>query len=200
MPRRLTLLPICCLALAAACARGGAAAGPASAPSPARAAADSASGPDAPGARWYGYEGGLKEAEASARAIEGASKFWTSREGRWRADSAAGSYTAFDDGRWVRRLQVATDSGARRGTGAFTYDERGRLYYFGGEWRIRVGRGARARTDRVVVSVAMNRAGNVGAASRTVNGRAQPLSAAEVAWILAVERAARTAAGSAAGR
>ncbi|MHB1224268.1 MAG: hypothetical protein ACYC2G_09540 [Gemmatimonadaceae bacterium] len=192
MIRRLT--PIVLLALGAACAGGRAA--PAPSPAPAPAAADSTSGPDAPGARWYGYEGGLKDAEASARAIEGAGQYWTEREGNWRTDSASGTFTAFDDGKWVRRLEVATHSGPRRGTGAFTYDERGRLYYFGGEWRVRVGRGRRARTDRVVVSVALNRAGSVGAARKTVNGRAQPLSAGEVEWILALERAVRDRAGS----
>lgn len=191
------LIPTALLALGAACAGGRAA--PAPSATPTRAAADSASGPDAPGARWYGYEGGLKDAEASARAIEGAGQYWARREGSWRTDSASGSFTAFDDGKWVRRLEVATDSGPRRVTGAFTYDERGRLYYFGGEWRVRVGRGRQARTDRVVVSVALNRAGSVGAARKTVNGRAQPLSAAEVAWILRLERAARTAAGNTTG-
>lgn len=196
MPRRLITLAL--LALGTACSRGATTTTPAATPTPApEAAPDSTSGPDAPGARWYGYEGGLKEAEASARAIEGAGQYWTSREGAWRADSASGTYTAFDDGKWVRRLQVATDSGPRRGSGAFTYDERGRLYYFGGEWRERVGRGRRARTDRVVVSVALNRSGNVGAARKTLNGRVRPLSADEVAWILAIERAARTAAGNA---
>lgn len=197
MIRRLT--PIALLALlplGAACG-GRAAATPAVTPTPSASAADSASGPDAVGARWYGYEGGLADAEASARAIEGAGQYWTSREGHWRTDSASGGYKAFDDGKWVRRLEVATDSGPRRGTGAFTYDERGRLYYYGGEWRVRVGRGRRARTDRVVVSVALNRAGSVGAARKTLNGRVRALTADEVAWILAVERAARTAAGSA---
>lgn len=191
MFRRLTQIAL--LAFGAACSGGRATSAPSTTPTPA--VADSASGPDAPGARWYGYEGGLKDAEASARAIEGAGKYWTSREGRWRADSAAGRYTAFDDGKWVRRLQVVTDSGPRPGSGAFTYDERGRLYHYAGEWRLRVGRGSRARTDRVAVSVALNRAGSVGAARKTLNGRVQPLTAQEVAWILAVERAARTAAG-----
>lgn len=193
MMRRLT--PIVLLALGAACA-GGRSAQPETSATPSPAAADSASGPDAPGARWYGYEGGLEDAEASARAIEGAGQYWTKREGSWRTDSASGSFTAFDDGKWVRRLGVVTDSGPRRGTGAFIYDERGRLYYFGGEWRVRVGRGRRARTDRVAVSVALNRAGSVGAARKTVNGRAQSLSADEVAWILTLERAARSRASN----
>lgn len=198
MPGR--LIPLVLLALVAAC--NSFPMTTASTPEPARGrvpakateSVDSTSGPGGAGARWYGYEGGLKEAEASARAIEGAGQYWTSREGQWKADSAAGTYKAFDDGKWVRRLEIAADSGARVGTGAFTYDERGRLYYFSGEWRLRAGRGRSTRTDRVVVSVALNRAGSVGAASATLNGRARSISAADVAWILAVEGAARTAA------
>ncbi len=196
----LRLIPLALLALVAACSSfpmtTGGTPEPARGRVPAKAteSIDSTSGPGGVGARWYGYEGGLKEAEASARAIEGAGQYWTSREGRWKADSAAGTYKAFDDEKWVRRLEVATDSGARLGTGAFTYDERGRLYYFSGAWRLRVGRGRNARTDRVVVSVALNRTGSVGAARATLNGRARSVTAAEVDWILAVESAARTAA------
>ncbi len=193
MPRR--LIPLALLALVAACSSGRATTSSSPAPLPAEttARADSTSGPGGVGARWYGYEGGLKDAEASARAIEGAGQYWTSREGRWKADSTAGTYKAFDDGKWVRRLEIVTDSGARRGTGAFTYDERGRLYYFSGEWRLRVGRGKSARTDRVIVSVALNRTGSVGAATGTLNGRVRSVTAPDVDWILAVERAARTA-------
>ncbi len=194
MPARSVLSAL--LVLVAACSTGYTT--PASTPAPLPAKdtvrVDSTSGPGGAGARWYGYEGGLKDAEASARSIEGASQYWTSREGRWKTDSAAGTFKAFDDGNWVRRLEIVADGGARRGTGAFTYDERGRLYYYSGDWRLRVGRGRNARTDRVVVSVALNRAGSVGAARGTLNGRARSISAADVAWILAVEEAARTAA------
>ena len=162
---------------------------PASAPAAASSAA--AAAPAAVG-RWYGYEGGLKDAEASARSVEGASQYWTPREGRWRSDSAAGTFTAYTDGKHVRRLVVTIDSlTRRRGTGAFTYDEQGRLYYFGGTWRTTTGRGKQARTTRTVVSVAMNGAGEVGAASQTVGGRRQALTSADVRWLLAVERAAR---------
>lgn len=156
---------------------------------------DSTSGPGGVGGRWYGYEGGLAEAEASARSIEGASQYWTESKGPWGDSTLAGSYAAYADPNWIRRLEVAVDSGPRRATGAFTYDERGRLYYFGGEWRQPIPRSR--NTTRVVVSVALNRTGTVGAARKTVNGRAQPLTQDEVQWIREVELKARDAAGQA---
>ena len=161
---------------------------PATAPA---AAGGSASAEPVSRGRWYGYEGGLKDAEASARSVEGASQYWTSRTGRWRSDSAAGAFTAYSDGKHIRRLEVTLDSlTRRRGSGAFTYDEQGRLYHFGGTWRVTTGRGKQARTTRTVVSVAMNGAGEVGAASQTVGRQRRALSTADVQWLLAIERAA----------
>lgn len=180
------------LLAAAACASGGPT--PTVLPEPSAVVTpDSTSGPGGSGGRWYGYEGGLADAEASARSIEGASQYWSEGKGLWGDARLGGSYSSYSDPHWIRRLVVEVDSGPRRATGAFTYDERGRLYYFGGEWRQPVGR--TRNTQRVVVSVALNRTGTVGAARKTVNGRAQPLTQDEVRWIRDVELAARTAAG-----
>jgi|GEM_PF-4207081 len=165
------------------------------APTPVAVRPDSTSGPGGIGGRWYGYEGGLEDAEASARSIEGASQYWTESEGVWGGNDStlAGSYTAYSDRNWIRRLAVTVDSGPRKATGAFTYDERGRLYYFAGEWREPIPRSRSTR--RVTASVALNRVGSVGAARKTVNGRAQPMTQDEVEWIRRVELEARGAAG-----
>lgn len=151
--------------------------------------ADSTQGPEAPGGRWYGYEGGLAAAEAAARSIAGAGQYWTKREGDWAGADTSGTYVAFDDGRWLRRLEITMGTT----TGAYTYDESGRLFHYAGETKRRVGRGRQARTETTAVSVAVNGRGAASATSKTVNGRRVALTQEEIARIVEIERAARRA-------
>ncbi|HEY0970655.1 MAG TPA: hypothetical protein VGE02_06740 [Gemmatimonadales bacterium] len=176
------------LALAVvACTPG--ARGEGAAPGPRPQPRDTTEGPEAPGGRWYGYEGGLADAEAAARSIAGAGQYWTRTEGEWRGADTTGSYVAFHDGRWLRRLEI--EMGTTKG--AYTYDEKGRLFHYSGERTRRTGRGRQARTEKTVVSVALDGRGTVSAASRTVNGRRDSLTQDEVARIVEIEKVARAA-------
>lgn len=187
MRRTLSFLAV--LVLAAACAPGarGGEAGPNPRPAAAR---DTTEGPEAPGGRWYGYEGGLADAEAAARSIAGASQYWTKTEGEWTGADTTGSYAAYRDARWLRRLEI--EMGTTRG--AYTYDEKGRLFHYRAERTRRIGRGRQARTETTVISVALDGRGSVSAASKTVANRRQSLTQDEIADIIAIERAARGAA------
>lgn len=185
------------LLLLSACSsgsRGARGAGGAPAPQTAteRAAADSTLGPEAAGGRWYGYEGGLADAETSARTIEGAAEYWRSTTGEWRGADTAGTFVAhFDGERWLRRLEITIPGGT---TGTYTYDERGRLFHYAGERTRRIGRGAQARTERTALSVALDGRGAVSATRKTVGRQARSITQEEIAQIVAVERAARAAA------
>lgn len=146
------------------------------------------------GGRWYGYEGGLAEAETAARTIEGATRYWQEVEGRWRTDADSGTFTAHFLDRRLRRVAVTWGAGATTGTGAYTYDERARLFHFGGEQRRRTGRGRNARTTTTAYSIALDPTGATSATRKTVGRAVQALTPDEVAAIVARERAARAAA------
>jgi len=197
-PRSLAsaLRPAFLLALpfVAACSAGrrGAAPGEPGGPAPSGAAAAGAD--SATGGRWYGYEGGLKDAEEAAASIAGATQYWRAVRGIWRTDVDSGTFVAhFQDNR-LRRVGVTYGAGANTGFGAYTYDERARLFHYGGEERRRTGRGRNVRTTRTVVSLALDGRGDASATRKTVGGRAQPLTAEEVARIAAREAAVRQAA------
>ena len=187
--RPLVLLLLPALVACGATRRAVGGGGDASASAAAAASADSTTG-----GRWYGYEGGLAEAEAAARTIEGAAQYWQAVEGRWRAEEDSGTVTAYFLERRLRRLEVTYGQGATTGTGAYTYDERARLFHYGGELRRRTGRGRAARTTTTAYSIALDPAGTTSATSKRVGRRAQALSAEEVAGIVARERTARAAA------
>ncbi len=146
------------------------------------------------GGRWYGYEGGLAEAEAAARTIEGATQYWQAVEGRWRTDADSGTFTAHFLDRRLRRLAVTYGAGATTGTGAYTYDERARLFHYGGEQRRRTGTGRNARTTTTTYSIALDPAGTTSATRKAVGRQTQALTAEEVQAVVARERAARAAA------
>lgn len=185
MRRTLPLLAVLVLVACAPGARGGEAGS-----RPRQAAArDTTVGPEAPGGRWYGYEGGLADAEAAARSIAGASQYWTKAEGKWTGADTTGSYVAFSDSRWLRRLEI--EMGTTKG--AYTYDEKGRLFHYSGERTRRIGRGRQARTETTAVSVALDGRGTVSAASKTVGRRREALTQDEIARIIAIEKAARGA-------
>jgi hypothetical protein len=186
-------LPVTLLLLLAACSSGsrgarGGEAGRSPSPQGSAARADSTQGPQAAGGRWYGYEGGLADAEASARSIQGAAQYWRKTEGSWRGADTAGTYVAYFDDNWLRRLEITIPGGT---TGAYTYDERGRLFHYGGTRTRRLGRGRQARTERTTLSVALDGRGSVSATSKKVGTRAQSITQDEIATIIAVERAAR---------
>lgn len=192
--RRPALAAALLLLLLQACSWGRGSARQAPAPQTAteRAAADSTVGPEAVGGRWYGYEGGLADAETSARTIQGAAEYWRSTKGAWRGADTAGTFVAhFDGDGWLRRLEITIPGGV---TGAYTYDERGRLFHYAGERTRRIGRGNQARTERTVLSVALDGRGTVSATRKTVGRQARSVTQDEVAQIVAVERAARAAA------
>ena len=151
------------------------------------------------GGRWYGYEGGLAEAETAARTIEGATRYWQEVEGRWRTDADSGTFTAHFLDRRLRRVAVTWGAGATTGNGAYTYDERARLFHFGGEQRRRSGRGRNARTTTTAYSIALDPTGATSATRKTVGRAVQALTPDEVAAIVARERAARAAAVRALG-
>ena len=157
-------------------------------------AAAAAAGDSTTGGRWYGYEGGLDEAEAAARTIAGATQYWQEIEGRWRTDADSGTFTAHFLDRRLRRLAITYGEGATTGEGAYTYDERARLFHYGGELRRRTGRGRNARTTTTSYSIALDPAGTTSATRKTVGRRAQALTAEEVQEVVARERAARDAA------
>ncbi|HEU4630614.1 MAG TPA: hypothetical protein VFS08_12765, partial [Gemmatimonadaceae bacterium] len=108
------------------------------------------------GGRWYGYEGGLKDAEAAAASIEGATQYWQSVEGEWRTEDDSGTYKAHFQQRRLRRLAITFAGAHGTGSGAYTYDERARLFHYQGETRRRTGTGRRARTQRIALSVAID--------------------------------------------
>jgi hypothetical protein len=191
-PAFLLALPL--LAACSAGRRGGPPGDPGGpAPSAATAPADTTTG-----GRWYGYEGGLKEAEEAAASIGGATQYWREVRGIWRTDADSGTFVAhFQDNR-LRRIAVNYGEGASTGFGAYTYDERARLFHYGGEERRRTGRGRNVRTTRTVLSVALDGRGVASATRKTVGGRAQTLTAEEVARIAAREAAVRQAAVAAA--
>ena len=181
------------LLLAACGPRGGPATPAGGAPTPAN-VPDSTVGPEAVGGRWYGYEGGLRDAESAARTIEGAARYWQPVEARWRADADTGSLVAHFQQRRLRRMAVTWAGGGTTGSGAYTYDEQARLFHYQGEERRRTGRGRAARTERVVVSIALDPRGVTSATRKTVGGRAQPLRPEEVQAIVAREAVVRQAA------
>jgi hypothetical protein len=146
------------------------------------------------GGRWYGYEGGLKDAEKAASSIEGATQYWNSVEGAWRTADDSGSFRAYFRDNHLRYLAVTFAGAHGTGTGGYTYDDRARLFHYGGESRRRTGRGNAARTQRITLSVAVDPKGNVSATRRTVGGRAQPLAQDELQQLMAREAAAREAA------
>lgn len=157
------------------------------------------SGGSAEPGRWFGYEGGLKDAEELAAVYERASRFWRKVEGRYRGARFNGTFTAFYDDAWLRRIEITYEpnegSEAREsGTGAYTYDTRGRLFYYAGEESRRSGSGRNVRTTKVQYSVAIDTRGRVGAVRKTVGRRAQPLEPAEIETLLGRESRARQAA------
>lgn len=146
------------------------------------------------GGRWYGYEGGLAEAEAAARTIEGATQYWQAVEGRWRTDADSGTFTAHFLDRRLRRVAITWGEGATTGTGAYTYDERARLFHYDGEQKRRTGRGRNARTTTTTYSIALDPTGTTSATRKAVGRRTQALTPEEVQEVVARERAARGAA------
>ena len=161
-------------------------------------ASGSAAPPPAPavdtttGGRWYGYEGGLVDAEKAAASIEGAAQYWNSVEGEWRTADDSGSFRAYFRDNHLRRLTVTFAGAQGTGTGAYTYDDRARLFHYQGEARRRTGSGS--RTQRVTLSVAVDPKGAVSATRRTVAGKVQPLAQDELQVVMAREAAARAAA------
>lgn len=146
------------------------------------------------GGRWYGYEGGLKDAEEAAASIEGATQYWQSVEGRWRTEEDSGSYRAYFRDRHLRHLAVTFAGANGTGSGAYTYDDRARLFHYHGDMRRRTGAGRSARTQRVTLSVAVDPKGAASATRRTVAGTVQPLAQDELRVVMAREAAAREAA------
>lgn len=143
------------------------------------------------GGRWYGYEGGLKDAEEAAASIEGATQYWNSVEGEWRTADDSGSFRAYFRDHHLRHLAITFAGAHGSGTGAYTYDDRARLFHYHGETRRRTGTGRNARTQRVALSMAVDPKGNVSATRRTVGGKAQPLEPDDVQVVMAREAAAR---------
>lgn len=189
LPLPLLLLLAACLALAACSprARGGAGGG---APAPARAAAvDSTAG-----GRWYGYEGGLVDAERAAASIAGAAAYWREVRAPLRAGEDTGTVVAAFQERRLRRAAITWANGPVSGSGAYTYDEQARLFHYQGEERRRTGRGRAARITTVAVSIALDQRGTPSATRKTIGRRAEPLTAEEVAAIVRREAAARRAA------
>jgi len=188
------LLLVPALAACGAARRGGeTAAGPA--PTPPPAPVDTTTG-----GRWYGYEGGLAEAEAGARAIAGATQYWQAVEGRWRTDADSGTFTAHFLERRLRRIAITYGAGATTGTGAYTYDERARLFHYGGEQKRRTGTGRNARTTTTTYSIALDATGTTSATRKAIGRQTQALTPDEVQAVVARERAARAAAVQALGR
>lgn len=164
--------------------------------------ARAAGGTVAGGGRWFGYEGGLEDAIELAEVYERASRFWRNVEGTWQGPRYQGTFTAVYDDTRLRRLSITyepLEGGEAResGSGAYTYDEQGRLFFYAGEERRRSGRGRNASTTRVQFQVAMNARGQVGAVRKTVGRRLQPLEPAEIETLLGREERARQAAAAA---
>lgn len=187
----LVLLP-----LLGAC--GGRRAEPETGAGPARSGAAAASADTTSGGRWYGYEGGLEEAEAGARAIAGATQYWREVRGTWRTDADSGTFVAHFQNNRLRRAAVTYGAGALTGTGAYTYDEQARLFHYGGEEKRRTGRGRQARTTTTTISVALDQRGSASATSKRVGRQRQSLTAAEISQISAREYVVRMAAVAAA--
>ena len=150
------------------------------------------------GGRWYGYEGGLEEAEAAARAIAGATQYWREVRGDWRTDTDSGTFVAHFLENRLRRAAITYGAGALTGTGAYTYDEQARLFHYGGEEKRRTGRGRQARTTTTTISVALDMRGTASATSKRVGRQRQSLTAEEVAKIWTREGVVRAAAVAAA--
>ena len=199
MPLRPTVL-LAAAALLGACApRAPGGAAPVPSPDDARPAAPAAVD-STTGGRWYGYEGGLEDAEAAARTIEGATQYWRAVESSWSAGADTGSLVAHFQDRRLRRVAVTWAGGGTTGSGAYTYDEQARLFHYQGEERRATGTGRNRRTQRVVLSVAVSPRGEISTRRKTVAGRAQPLTPEEVQAIVEREAAARAAAVAGVGR
>jgi hypothetical protein len=194
------ILAIVAAAALAACAPRTPAAGTTPAPSADVGAAPAPAADTTTGGRWYGYEGGLDDAESAARTIEGATQYWRAVEAPWSAGADTGSIVAHFQNRRLRRVAVTWAGGGVTGSGAYTYDEQARLFHYRGEERRTTGTGRGRRTQRVALSVAVNPRGELSARRKTVAGRTQALTPDEVAAIVAREAAVRAAAVAALGR
>ena len=185
-------LPACVVPLLAACASAPRTATPTDGNGTPRPAAPAPAVDSTTGGRWYGYEGGLADAEKAASSIAGATLYWQSVEGEWRTAEDSGSYRAHFQNRHLRHMTVTFAGAHGAGNGAYTYDDRARLFHYQGETRLRTGRGA--RTQRITLSVAVDPKGDVSATRRTVGGKVQPLARDELQIVMAREAAAREAA------
>ena len=151
------------------------------------------------GGRWFGYEGGLKDATDLAEVYERASRFWRKVEGTWRGPRYSGTFTAYYDEAALRRLEITYEpfegSEAREtGSGAYSFDTRGRLFFYAGSERQRTGSGRNVRTTQVQYRVALNARGEVGAVRKTVGRSAQPLRPEEIERMVGRQERARRAA------